>query len=255
MDVVPPNRKPRKQSTRREDRSRRRGKLVSIVASASLGLALLGLAIPRTVAAWASIETQPALEKFWAGKAPSDAELAAGVAGLRRALVWVPSPRRLTNLALLELEQARSRKFADPERGVLLASAEQHLVDGLIANPADGIAWFRLAVVRQMRVGTGRAISVALMQSLDMAPDMRLLWLPRIGMFLVYWRTLKDDELAALRSHLRTIWSADPNIRVPLLQLAQSYGELPVISAALESDAQAKGEFGRMMSLLPKPPR
>ena len=77
---------------------------------------MLGLAIPRTVAAWAAVEAQPALLKMATGKKPSDVELAVAVAGLQRAVAWIPSGRRLTDLGLLEVEQAGRPPLGDPRR-------------------------------------------------------------------------------------------------------------------------------------------
>src|SRR5688572_25977149 len=64
-------------------RSARAGRAILLLITSALGLALLGLAMPRTVAAWMSIEAQPALDALQNGKRPSDAELARGVTALQ----------------------------------------------------------------------------------------------------------------------------------------------------------------------------
>jgi hypothetical protein len=227
--------------------------LPAIVLAATLAFALLAFGIPRTIAAWEDLAAQPALEKIWVGKTPSEAQLSEGIAGLQRAVAWVPSARRLTDWAMLELQQAVGLPPGDASRTELLSRAEQHLIDGLIANPADGFAWVRLAIVRELRGASGRQIALALAQSLDMAPNDRRLWLFRARMFLNYWRYLTPDELFAMRSQLRTIWTADKATSIPLLQAAQRADALPVIVWALSDDAAAQEKFEQWRATLPMP--
>jgi hypothetical protein len=225
---------------------------ISAAISVLLGISLLGLAIPRTVAAWASIDAQPALEKLHDGKFPTEKELADGIAGLGRAMAWTSSARRLTDLAWLEGTQALLLRPADPKRGALLAQAEQHLVQGLLANPADGFAWLRLANVRKLRGEQGREIAVALMESLDMAPNMRFLWASRAGMLMSYWQYLTEDEVPEARNQLRTIWAAGPEYRLPLVTDGLMAGGLPKIAEALNGDPEAMTQFEQLKaSLIP----
>jgi hypothetical protein len=225
------------------------------IASVLLGAVLLTLGVPRTIASWASLAAESTIAKLSVGQKPSDAELADGVAGLERALIWTRSGRRLTALALLELEQALRLLTEDPRRMDLLAQAERHLTEGLIASPTDGFAWMRLAFVREQRDASGREVAIALTQSLDMAPNVRQLWIPRAAMFLAYWRFLTVDELLAMRNQLRTIWVTDKKMRLPLLKVAAHSGQLPMISWALVDDPAAQAEFERLSAELLASPR
>ena len=242
---MPPRRRLRRSANHRD--------VVSIALVAALGAALLLLGVPRTIAAWQALAAQPALEKLEVGKVtPSDAELADGVDGLKRALAWVPSARRFTDLAFLEVEQVLRLPPGNPKRAALLASAERHLVDGLIANPADGFAWLRLAIVREQQGAPPRQIAVALAQSLDVAPNVRQLWLPRATMLLTYWRHLKVDELLAMRAQLRTIWTVGRTMRLPLMVAADHLGEVPMISWGIGDDPPAQAEFEKLRDALPR---
>lgn len=216
---------------------------------------LLYLAVPRTLAAWAGLEAQPALEKLQEGKSPSDVELATGISGLQRALGWGASARRLTDLALLELAQAERLPIADPARLQLLASAERHLLDGLAVNPVNGFAWLRLALIRELRGAPPREIAAALVQSLDMAPNMRKLWLPRMALLFVYWRDLSFDELLAVRTHLRTIWEVDAAMRRPLIQASIQAGQLPILAWALGDNPASMEDIERLKAGAPSKTR
>ena len=238
-------------SSLRPPRSRARPVVTSILCGA-LGLALLVLAVPRTIAAWSALGAGPALDKLLVDKSPYDAELAAGVVALERSISWTPSGRRLTDLALLEAVQAERLSPGSPRREELLAQSERHLVDGLIADPADGFAWLRLAVVRELRAAQSRQIAAALVQSLDVAPNMRRLWIPRAGMMLRYWQSLEIDELLEMRGQLRTIWTV-PSYRQPLLQAADMVAAAEIVEWALIGETSAEAEYDQLRAVT-KPP-
>lgn len=222
-----------------------------IFMSAVLGAGLLVLAIPRTVSAWAALEAEPAIEKLQFGKAPSDEELETATAALNRALTWTISARRLTDLALLELARATRTPADDARRAALLAQSEHHLIDGLALDPANSFAWLRLAMVRELQGAPGRQVAVALLQSLDMGPNIRRLWIHRAGALLTYWSYLTPDEFLSMRSQLGAIWS-DKSMRVPLVQTADQLSQLPILSLALASDPAAFEELERLKAGLPK---
>lgn len=217
-----------------------------------MGVALLYLAVPRTMASWASLDARPAIEKLSDGKAPSDLELKAGVSGLQRAIAWIPSGRRLTDLALLELEQAVRLPTTDPARELRLTRAERHLVEGLVAAPMNGFAWFRLAIVRELRQAPPREVAAALVQSLDMAPNMRKLWLARASMCLAYWREFTFEELLAVRAQLRTIWTTDPAMQRALMRDAWQSGQVPVLVWVLSEAAPSELEIETLKTTVPK---
>lgn len=220
-----------------------------VLVPCAVGAALLYLAVPRTLASWAGLPAQPALVKLREGQAPSDRDLKEGVAGLERALQWVRTGRRLTDLALLEFTQAQRLLPSDSGRATLLASAERHLVEGLSADPVDGFAWFRLAAVRALRDGPPREVAAALAQSLDMAPNARRLWVPRATLCLVYWRAFTFGELLAVRAQLRTIWATDIKSREPLLQGALQASGLPVLLWALNDKVPSEADIQSLKAL------
>jgi hypothetical protein len=226
--------------------------VVAATLCGALGLALLTLAVPRTIAAWSALGAGPALDKLLIDKSPYDAELTAGIVALERSISWVSSGRRLTDLALLEAVQAERLSPGNPRREELLAQSERHLVDGLIADPADGFAWLRLAVVRELRDAQGRQIAAALAQSLDVAPNMQRLWIPRAGMMLRYWRFLEIDELLEMRSQLRTIWAV-PRYRQPLIQAADAVAQTEMVRWALMGEPSAEAEYDQLKAAI-KPP-
>lgn len=223
--------------------------VVAIISCAGLGLLLVVLAAPRTIAAWSAFAAGPALETLFEGRTPSDDDLNAAVLGLERAISWSSSGTRLTNLALLRAVQAERLPADSPHRQELLMQAEDLLVSGLSANPSDGYAWLRLAVVRALRGADSSQVVAPLMQSVDTAPNARHLWLPRIEMMLRYWPSFSADELLMMRSQIRTIWSV-PRYRLPLVRAADAEGQALMVRWSLSGDPSIESEYQRLESQL-----
>lgn len=222
------------------------GRLLTVAISFSLGAILLCLGIPRTIAAWATIEGDTAFDRIWAIPPASDLDLKSGVAAFVRAIEWQPSGLRLIRLGVIEITQAQRLAATAPERAPLLEQAERHLLEGLSIDPANGFGWHVVAVVRQLRNAPPRRIAVAAMQSLDMAPSARFLWLPRARVLFAYAADLKEDELLSVHRQLRMIWKADPNLRQPLIVTAFSMGNINLLLTALEKDEEAKSELEKL---------
>lgn len=232
-------------TTGRGERSRV-GRWLPMAISLILGLSLFWLAIPRTVAAWISIEGEAVFGKIWNVPPPSDTELKTAAAALRRAIEWAPTGKRLTHLALIEVTQAQRLAITAPERAPLLERAERHLTQGLSIDPVDGFSWLALGLARQLNGSSPRQVARAAMQSLDMAPNMRWLWLSRAEIFFRYASSLQGDELLAVRSQLRTIWSTDPSFRVPLLVAASRADNTSMLFDALNGDLEAQAELEKL---------
>ena len=221
-----------------------------IAIPAILGITLVALAIPRTVAALARVPAEPALEKIGSETPPTRAELERAKAGLDLALRWVRSSRRLFEAGVVDFALATPLAPDDPQRVALLASAEQRFVESVGANPANGVAWFTLAQVReQQRVG-GERITSALLESVYMAPNYRLIWIPRAELLLRYWRFLDEAELQTVRGHLRTMWADLPDQHSGLLSAAVNTGEVGFLASLVGDDPVSVAAFDRFKAEL-----
>jgi hypothetical protein len=211
-----------------------------------VGVALLALAIPRTVAAWTSLEVRPAMARLEAGEQPTAEELAQCIDAGERAIEWIPSSVRLANLGSCEFAQARQVSADSPERGDWLARAEEHTKQSLTYDPTDGFTWVRLGRIREMRGAAARDIMSTLMMSIEMTPNARPLWRLRSEMLLVYARLMTPDDSAALRRHLHTMWTYSPRHRPMLLEMAHRLGRLDILRGALADDPEAIAELAMM---------
>jgi hypothetical protein len=229
---------------------------VAVVAFCLLvGAALIGLGLPRTIGAWLGLPAAPTIQALQERRPVSPEAAADALAAQKRSIPWDPAASRMTDLAYLEEALALRMPDGDPRRAELFAAAEKDVIDGLRLNPADGIGWLRLARLRVQRAAPLREVAVALMQSLDMAPNFDLLWLNRAQLLLVYWPVLTPEELLAMHRQLRTIWTATPRphqqLKMPLLVLGSLTGGLRQIEAALADDPQLLAEFEALKERLP----
>lgn len=209
---------------------------------------LLVLAVPRTIAAWWSMDGYDAYLAIAAGKAPSDALLDQAIAGLERAVAWVPSGQRYYMLAGAEAEKFRRAPTGDPNRLKWLERAEENAGLALGATPTDGRAALLLATLRLWRGVTAREIAVPLLQSMDANPNMRELWLWRASLLFVVWPALMPDEAQAVESQMRTIWRFAPAMRRPLVEAARATGRIPALTHALADEPGATAELAQLQS-------
>src|SRR5690349_17780865 len=124
-------------ATTTRSRPRRRRIWFSSGVSLVLGLGLLALAVPRTLAAFSALDAAPALYDANREREPKSDELARGIEGLKKSVAWVPSQKRFIDLAFLELVLALDMPAESPERSEALKDAEAHSVAGLSLNPAS----------------------------------------------------------------------------------------------------------------------
>ncbi len=211
-----------------------------------LGLVLIVLAVPRTVAAWKGEQGRPALDKMEANKTPTAAELTTCVEAYTGSLRWVQASFRLFNLGTCEFAIALAKPLNDPGRSDWLMRAEQSTVRGLILDPANAFGWARLAFIRADRLAPGREVVAPLIMSLDTGPNARPLWRGRTRLMLLYTPSMTHDERLTVRYQLNTIWTYGPSERPNILEAAHTLNRLPLLMWALRDDPEAIAELETM---------
>jgi hypothetical protein len=206
-----------------------------------MGVALLVLAIPRTIAA-VTFARQSTLNTMIQGGRPSAAELADAVAITESALRWASPAWYVASLSLFEYELALTFPSGSPDRATWLGRAEQHAIAAVQANPADGDTWVRLAAIREARGASQRDILDPLIASLDVAPNRRVRWKLRMAMLMYYWAALKPNELPIVRHQVRTMWN-EPGYRFFLYDTALRYYSMPLLRETLKGDPEAIEEI------------
>src|SRR3569833_2337992 len=124
-------------------------------------------------------------------------------------------------------------------------------------SPADRYGWMMLALIRQILVAPPRNVVDPLITSLDVAPNRRDLWIPRMTMLMHYWIALKPNELPIVRRQMRTMWE-EPRFQFVLYDMAFKSSRKPDLLEALKDEPGALEEiatFDRDMAYpWPTPP-
>jgi hypothetical protein len=233
----------------RKTRSQRRSPAVTavLVFCFMAGAGLLGLGVPRTIAAWTAFPTLATVDAVEQNRSVPFDDMSASIEALRRSLPWDASAVRATSLAMLEHVLAMQMPLDDERRDKLIAAAEADNITGLLRNPADGFAWFRLANLRDLRKAPPRDVAVALIQSIDLTPNMDPIWLPRAAMLFAYLTAFTREEIEVVRAQIRTVWTGTPRphqqLQGPLMEIANRSSRLAVLGAFLADDPVLYGQY------------
>lgn len=176
-----------------------------------LGLAgaiLIYAAWPVAQGAWQAQKADAVLDKLRNGRPVRLAEIDAGITALNYAVAADPvAIRRLQRSELVAGSALTpTLNIAVDQRVVWLRSAEADLVAGLGRAPARGVAWARLAAVRQGLQGTSRGVVDALLMSIDTAPLLSTIWPSRLRLILDNWVAFTPEERVRMEAYVVMTW-------------------------------------------------
>lgn len=217
----------------RHHRGRRAHPSAAVVALL-LGVALLGLGVPRLIAAGLSQEARAVLWDLEEGKDPPKPQrLAFAAADLAAAAGWVVEGQGLLDRSLLLLRQAESLS-AGGERQRLLDDAEAVAASALALAPGQPSAWARLARLRLGRGdGTGAAAALRLSLLSGAVVPALMTWRLELGLRLRPY--LDADTRALLDRQIRLTWILQPD---HIARLATRPAEAAQVRHALDALSQ-----------------
>ena len=134
------------------------------------------------------------------------------------------------------------------QRIAWLRSAEADLVAGLGAAPGRGVAWGRLAAVRQGLQGTSRGVVDALMMSIETSPMLSSLWIARLQLIFDNWVAFTPKEREEVGAYVATTWRSSTDrfmftyaVRSPIDELFLRY--------FLRDEPKAQEELAALLAL------
>lgn len=167
----------------------RRPRLAVIGVSASLGLLLILLAVPRIYAEFLLLPGNPLINTI-ANDDDSDVatpEIEALLASRERALRWTDSGHVRLELAAAAILLAQREVGGGRRYHALMSRAQEALKDSLARAPADPYAWTRLAYARLAEDETAERIVPILAMAIRTAPVEASLIFPRLELCLIEW--------------------------------------------------------------------
>lgn len=191
------------------------------------GVLVLGLAVPRTIAAFQLLPGDPVLESVRSGKAVSREQLQALMESRKDAREWLPSGRIQGDLALARLELARREGYGGETGEGYLRDGLQALEAGLSLSPADPHAWARLAFVRIKNGSAAADVRRALFLSILTGPYEKRLAISRIQYAILLWDRLAADERSLVLDQIS--WAERIGKRRALVDMARRHKKADAI--------------------------
>lgn len=137
------------------------------------------------------------------------------------------------------------------QRVAWLQSAESDLVAGLGGAPARGVAWARLAAVRQGLRGTSRGVVDALLMSIDTSPMLTTIWPSRLQLIVDNWVAFTPEERERLGAYVVMMWRFSPQKNWFAYAIRTSIDEL-FVRYLLRDEARAQEELTVLLANRPQ---
>ena len=163
-----------------------------------LGIALVYLAVPRTMAAFLHLPGNPILETIQTGGSASGAELQILADSRENGLTWVDAGRAWTDLSLAYLTLAEEAGYDTDVGAAYLAQSVRALKTGSSKGPANPYAWARLTFLGLESNGPEVESKSALIMSLFTGPYERSLAQSRIQYGITLWHRLDAAQQALI---------------------------------------------------------
>jgi hypothetical protein len=216
-----------------------------VLASAAVGLVLVGLGMPRLIASTAMPPGVPASREPAVGRLPVTKDLGALAARLSTSLHWVRSGWTLKQLGLAELVLAESAAAGSASPTELRRAARQHLSAGLAVAPADPVAWSGLASADIAEGGATVPAARALVLSLLTGPHEPTIFWQRLDLCLALWPAVAEPDRSPVLEQLRQGWAAAPE---RLAALARQRNASAAVRAALATQPASLQRFEAMIA-------
>lgn len=192
------------------------------------GVLLIFFAWPVAKGAWYAQQADGVVTRLRGGTRIDLQEALAAIEAFNRAVR--ANPDAMMRLRRSELLAGAATSFnwnpGDGEREPWLREAEADLQAGLAGAPARGVAWLRLAGVREALEGSSQAVVGPLLRSIDTAPVVPRLWPARLELILRNWEWFTDAERERLADYVAMTWKASSDRRWFVTVLRSGIDEL-----------------------------
>jgi hypothetical protein len=214
------------------------------------GALLVYTSAPVTWGAWQALGAGTVVDRLREGKPIGTADAAAAVGALDRAVQADPGAyRHLARSELMAGLAAAMKGASDAERDKWLRTAEADLESGLAGEPGRGIAWLRLAGVRQALDGPSRRVIDPMLMSIAIAPVVPRLWPARLELILRNWDSFSEAERALISTYVAMTWQASSDRRWFVWALREPLDEL-MLRILLADQPGAQEELNVWMRLV-----
>lgn len=192
------------------------------------GVLLVYFAWPVAWGAWYAQKADSVVNRLRTQQPINLPDTLAAVDDLNRAVRESPSATNHLVRSELLAGAATGLNWAAPDsqRNQWMRTAEQDLEIGLSGTPSRGVAWLRLAAVRQSLDKPSPTVVGPLLMSIETAPIVPRLWPARLGLILRNWESLTDVERERIAAYVVVTWQASTDRRWFVAILRHAMDEL-----------------------------
>ncbi len=226
------------------------GAIMAACVTFLVGLLLLWLAVPRTVAYAKLASGDKFMVALSRGKSLTPRQLLAAISGRREALAWLDLPDAWIDMGGLYLALARRDTLSQEDRSGFLDSSVRYFERGLMAAPSRPFAWAQLAQVNHLKDPASRAVDSLLRMSVTTGPREPRLISQRVRIGFAARANLSAEAAHNIGEEVR-LWAKYDAWR--LADWARPHFALPWVRQALKDQPALDRRF--LVNYLRLPPR
>jgi hypothetical protein len=215
------------------------------------GILLVYFAWPVAWGAWYAQQADGVVSRLRDGSRINLPDTVAAIDAFDHAVSANPSASMRLDRSELLVGAARGLNWAAPdsEREQWLRQAEADLEAGLGSAPARGVAWLRLAAVREALGGPSPKVVGPLLRSIATAPVIPRLWPVRLELILRNWDSFADVERERIAAYVAMTWEASSDRRWFVSVLRDNVDEL-YLRILLADTPRAQEELSTWIALV-----
>lgn len=212
---------------------------------------------PVAWGAWYALQAETVVSRLRENQSINLPDSLAAINAYDAAVRVDPSALRHLGRSELLLGAALALNWAAPdsERQEWLRTAEADLEAGLAGAPARGIAWLRLAAIRQILDGPSERVVAPLMMSIETAPVIPRFWPVRLDLILRNWRFLGDEQRSVVEAYIVMTWEQSTGDRRWFAAALHGPGDELFLRYSLGKVTGAQDELTRLLEPERKPER
>jgi hypothetical protein len=215
-----------------------------------VGLLLVWLAVPRTVAYAKLAPGDDVMVALSRGQTLAPQQLLSAISGRREALAWLDLPDAWIDMGALYLALARRNTLSHVERNHFLDNSIRSFERGLVAAPSRPFAWAQLAQVSHLKDPGSRAVDPLLQMSVATGPREPRLISQRVRIGFAARANLSPETTNKIVEEVR-LWADHDAWR--LANWARPHFALPWVRQVLKDRPALDRQF--LVNYLRLPPR
>jgi len=172
-----------------------------------ISVALFFVALPRVRAALNYFPVDFVIDSINSKESLDDEKLGQSIETAQASISLDDNPHYWEGLSMLFLYQSQKEDLSEEARVKSLKLAKNSMEQSLSRSPANAYLWYRLSVVDVLLQLPPEQTVKMLIMSIMAGPNEPEILMQRLGLCLMFFDLLKQDDIDLLRNQILTAWS------------------------------------------------